>query len=133
MEQVVESSIRLDKWLKIARIFKTRTQAGSACEGRQVKVNGEVAKPAKIIKPGDKLTVRIGTHYRELEIRGISYKSISAKEARELYREERPSALPEETVELQSLMRKSMKPIPLKYPGRPSKKERRTLTKIRGY
>jgi ribosome-associated heat shock protein Hsp15 len=115
MEHVPEPSIRLDKWLKIARIFKTRSQAAGACEGRQVKVNGEVAKPAKTIKPGDKLTVRIRTRYRELEIQGISYKSISAKDARELYREERTSTLPEETLELQSLLKKSIKPIPSKY------------------
>jgi ribosome-associated heat shock protein Hsp15 len=93
-----------------------------------VKVNEEVAKAAKLIKPGDKLTVKGKNRYREIEVAGISFKSISAKEARELYREEEQEKLPEESLELIRLMK-----IVIKYPGRPTKKERRNLMKIRGY
>ena len=129
MEKSPEQSIRLDKWLKIARIFKTRSQAGHACDENHVKVNGEVAKAAKLIKPGDKLTVKGKNRYREIEVADISFKSISAKEARELYREEKQEKLPEESLELIRLMKQSV----IKYPGRPTKKERRNLMKIRGY
>ena len=129
MDNVAEKQIRLDKWLKIARIFKTRSQAGHACDENHVKVNGEVAKAAKLIKPGDKLTVKGKNRYREIEVADISFKSISAKEARELYREEEQEKLPEESLELIRLMKQSV----IKYPGRPTKKERRNLMKVRGY
>jgi ribosome-associated heat shock protein Hsp15 len=129
MEKALEQSIRLDKWLKIARIFKTRSQASHACDENHVKVNGEVARAAKLIKPGDKLTVKGKNRYREIDVADISFKSISAKEARELYREEEQEKLPEESLELIRLIKRSV----IKFPGRPTKKERRNLMKIRGY
>jgi len=129
MEKALEQSIRLDKWLKIARVFKTRSQAGHACDENQVKVNGEAAKAAKLIKPGDKLTVKGKNRYREIEVAGISFKSISAEQARELYREEKQEPLSADSLELIKLMKRSV----VKYPGRPTKKERRNLMKIRGY
>lgn len=129
MDNVSEKHLRLDKWLKIGRIFKTRSQATKACDEGEVKVNGERAKAAKLIKPGDKLTIKARTHYRELEVVDISFKSISAKEARELYREQQKQMLPEEDLELIRLMKKSA----MKFSGRPTKKERRSLMKIRGY
>ena len=129
MEKAPEQSLRLDKWLKIARIFKTRSQASHACDENHVKVNGEVAKAAKLIKPGDMLTVKGKNRYREIEVADISFKSVSAKEARELYREEKQEPLLEESLELIRLMKQSV----IKYPGRPTKKERRNLMKIRGY
>ena len=127
--QSPEKSIRLDKWLKIARIFKTRSQASHACDAGHVKVNGEAAKAAKPIKPGDKVTVKVPTRFRELEVSEIAFKSISAQAARELYREEKKRPLSEESLELIKLMKRSI----AKFPGRPTKKERRNLMKIRGY
>jgi ribosome-associated heat shock protein Hsp15 len=132
MTLLPESHIRLDKWLKIARIFKTRTQAGHACEAGRVKVNGAVAKAAKTIKKGDALTVKHTSRYRELEVLDISFKSISAKEARELYREEKSQSISEESLDFLKLLKGSKQAKTLKYPGRPTKKERRTLVKIRG-
>ena len=129
MDSGAEKHLRLDKWLKIARIFKTRSQATKACDEGEVKVNGERAKAAKLIKPSDKLTIKAHSHYRELEVLDISFKSISAKEARELYREQPKQMLSEEDLELIRLMKKSV----MKFSGRPTKKERRSLMKIRGY
>jgi ribosome-associated heat shock protein Hsp15 len=133
MKDSPEKHIRLDKWLKIARIFKTRTQANHACEENLVKVNGVIAKSARIIKAGDKVTVKASNRYRELEVLGISFKSIPAKEARELYREERNQIISDESLELMRLIKQAKLPGPSKYPGRPSKKERRQLIKIRGF
>jgi ribosome-associated heat shock protein Hsp15 len=133
MTLIPERTIRLDKWLKIARIFKTRSQASHACEAGHVKVNGAVAKAAKTIKKGDKLTVKHPRRYRQLEVLDISFKSIAAKEARELYREEESEPVSEESLDLLKLLRKSSRSMTPKYPGRPTKKERRSLTKIRGH
>lgn len=133
MKTLPESPIRLDKWLKIARIFKTRTQAGHACEAGQIKVNGAVAKAAKTIRKGDTLTVKRANRYRELEVLDISFKSIAAKEARELYREEKSESVSEESLDFLRPLKASTPAKPLKYTGRPTKKERRSLVKIRGH
>jgi len=133
MGDLQERHIRLDKWLKIARIFKTRTQAGHACEAGHVKVNGAVAKAAKTLKKGDTVTVKQANRYRELEVLDISFKNISAKEARELYREEETETLSQDSLDFFKLLKASKQAKPLKYPGRPTKKERRSLIKIRGH
>jgi ribosome-associated heat shock protein Hsp15 len=52
--------MRLDKWLWVARFFKTRSLATDAVDGCKVKVNGCAAKPARDIKAGDRLQVRAG-------------------------------------------------------------------------
>ncbi|HNR12185.1 MAG TPA: RNA-binding S4 domain-containing protein [Thermodesulfobacteriota bacterium] len=133
MDQTTEKTIRLDKWLKIARIFKTRTLAVDACDQGRVKINGSNAKAAKNVKVGDLITVKISTHYRDLTVLDIVFKSIAAKEARELYREERTETIPDDVQELIRLMKQARTPHPPKYRGRPSKKDRRELEKIRGH
>ena len=133
MKDSYNNRIRLDKWLKIARIFKTRTQASHACEERRVKVNGEVAKSAKTIKIGDKIAVKFNQRYRELEVLGISFKSVSIKEARELYREISNQVITEEEMGLPKGLKRPKSAKTFKYSGRPTKKERRSLVKIRGY
>ena len=127
-EEPSEKSIRLDKWLKIARIFKRRPQAAEACDAGRVKVNGTVAKAGKAIKIGDALTVKVANNYRELKVVDILFRSIPAKLARELYEEEPSETIPDETLELIRLMKQ---PKPPKYKGRPSKKERRDMDKVR--
>ena len=133
MKDSSNNRIRLDKWLKIARIFKTRTQASHACEERRVKVNGEVAKSAKTIKIGDKIAVKFNQRYRELEVLGISFKSVSIKEARELFREVSNQVITEEEMGLAKGLERPKLAKSFKYSGRPTKKERRSLIKIRGY
>ena len=130
-EQDPQDRQRLDKWLKIARIFKTRTQATHACEDRRVKVNGEVAKPARLVKPGDELTIKWHRgKFINLKITGLSHKSISAKEARELYEmDEKP--LSEESEELLKFYREAERRMRPKYKGRPTKKERRRLEQFK--
>lgn len=126
-----EQSQRLDKWLKIARIIKTRSLAAEACQDHRVKINGQVVKASKMVKPGDKVTIRMKRgKYRTFEILAISHKSISAKDAKLLYQEE-AIELPEETQELMDIhwqMTKQQRP---KYKGRPTKKERRKIERFK--
>jgi len=131
-EQPAEKTIRLDKWLKIARIFKTRTQASTACDEGKITVNDVVAKAAKMIKVGDTLAVKTRTSDRELKVLAIVFKSIAAAQARELYEDLRTDICTDETEELIRLMKQAKPPKPA-YKGRPSKKDRRDLAKIRGY
>ncbi len=51
--------MRIDKWLKMARIFKSREEAGRACDLGRVKLNGLEAKPSKVVKAGDEIVVRV--------------------------------------------------------------------------
>ena len=53
--------VRLDVWLDVACLFKTRSEAKRACEGGKVEVNGQTAKPNRVIREGDRL--RIGRPY----------------------------------------------------------------------
>ncbi len=131
-EKTPLTQMRLDKWLKVARIFKTRGQAAEACEQKRVKVNGKAAKPAKTIRVGDEVTVRFGKTFRTLEVLQLTQRSLSAALARELYHEEKPK-LSEESRELFEFVRKLDRKFRPKSKGRPTKKERRQIEKIRGY
>ena len=125
--------MRLDKWLKISRIFKTRSQAADACDQGRVTVNNQVAKAAKQIKPGDKITVRFKYKRRKFDVLHLSLKSISTEKARLLYHEHEPT--PEEVTEeeIRKAMFAATKQFRPKYKGRPTKKERRRLRDFRGY
>lgn len=126
-----EQTQRLDKWLKIARIVKTRSLAAAACQEHRVKINGHVAKASKMIKPGDTLTIRMkGGKYRSLDILAVSHKCISSKDAKMLYQED-TLKLSEEAQELMDLLWQSTKAQRPKYRGRPTKRERRKLEKLK--
>ncbi len=97
MDSPTNEKMRLDKWLKVVRIFKTRSKAAEACDLGKVNVNDQSAKAAKTIKAGDKITVRFKYKRRTFDVLGISLKSISAEKARLLYHEHPPT--PEEVKE----------------------------------
>jgi ribosome-associated heat shock protein Hsp15 len=124
-----EKSQRLDKWLKIVRIFKTRKLASEACDKRHVKVNEVTSKSAKSIHIEDDIIIRLKGKYRSFKVLGISKRSISAKLAKELYEETTESKLTPEEKELLEITIKSVKPDRPLFKGRPTKKIRRDLTK----
>ena len=131
-DSAARPAMRLDKWLKISRLAKTRAQAAKACEERKVKVNDQIAKPSKLIHPGDVVTMRRRSVYRTFDVLGISHKSIPAAQAREMYREHEVE-MSEEAKELMELYKDVNKKNKQKFKGRPTKKERRDLGKIRGW
>lgn len=77
--------MRLDKWLKVARVIKRRPVAHAICEQGRVTVNGRAAKPALKLKPGDKLVIRFGQRQLSLTVLGVPEKQVAAKLASELY------------------------------------------------
>lgn len=99
-------TMRLDKWLKIVRLFKQRARAVEEIEAGHVKVNGERAKPAKSIRVGDEVTVKLANRYCELTVKGLSEKSISAKLAKELYEMRVPEGLTAELAEWMAIVEK---------------------------
>lgn len=133
MQNIIDEngSQRIDKWLNISCLFKTRAKAAKACVERRIKINGEVAKPAKTIEKGDRITIKSrGGKFSNLIVLGIAHKNISSKEAQKLYEKEE-FELSEEAKELVRLYKDSNKRQKRKYKGRPTKKERRKLEKIK--
>jgi len=122
-------SMRLDKWLWAARFFKTRSLAAAAADGGKVKLNGTAAKPARELKPGDRLHIRTEGEDWEVEVLGFNAQRRPAAEARLLYRET-PESLKKraEAAELRRLA-----PLPqADAKGRPTKRDRRQLSRLRG-
>jgi len=124
--------IRLDKWLKISRLFKTRALATRACDDGKVKVNDQKSKPARMIKVDDKITIKRKSKYHTFNVLEIVHKNISNKDAKLLYHEN-IAEIPEESKELYELLQDWDKEGKRKYKGRPTKKQRRNIEKLRGY
>ena len=129
-EDLSEKTIRLDKWLKFSRLFKTRAIATCACEEGKVKVNDVKAKPARVIKVGDVITIKHKNKYYTFDVLDIVQKNISNKDAKELYHEH-VVEIPEESKELYEVLQEWDNEGKRKYKGRPTKKERRQLDKFK--
>ncbi|RKY82007.1 hypothetical protein DRQ07_02530 [candidate division KSB1 bacterium] len=130
MEQNQET-VRIDRWLSAARFFKTRSQAAQACEGGKIKINGKRAKPHKTVRTGDRLTIFKNRKYREIEVLGLAQRGLPAKEAQKLYIEHTKQPKDPHMQELMSLFHETEKKFRRKFKGRPTKKERREIDKIK--
>lgn len=122
------NEVRLDRWLWAARFFKTRRTATEAVEGGKVHLNGRRPKKSKAVKIGDELRIRRGLYESVVRVTGLADKRRSAKEAVLLYEESEESREAREKLRLQ--MRSAPAPE-FKYKGRPTKKERRELDRMR--
>jgi ribosome-associated heat shock protein Hsp15 len=118
----------VDKWLWAARFFKTRSLAAEAVDGGKVQVNGDRAKPAKVVRPGDEVRVRLGPYEHVVTVVGTSERRGPAAEAQRLYRETEASRAAREKLHWQ-LTRAAPAMEPAK--GRPTKRDRRTLDRFR--
>ena len=121
-------SVRIDKWLWAARFYKTRALATEAVLGGHVQVNGVRVKPAKDVRVGDALQIRIGTISWTVDVRGLADRRGPATVARTLY-EERPES--RELRERQAMQRRLAKPIGADLGERPTKQDRRRLDALR--
>ena len=90
-------SVRLDIWLDVACLFKTRSEAQKACRTGKIEVNGQPAKPNRLVRSGDQLTIGRGFGRKQrISVRGITDRHVSKAEARELYEDLTPKPTPEE-------------------------------------
>jgi ribosome-associated heat shock protein Hsp15 len=119
--------VRLDKWLWAARFFKTRSLAAEAIAGGKVQVNGERAKPARELKPGDELRVRQGPYEKHVVVRALAARRGPASEAAALYDETEESRRARERLAEQRRFE-----IADYDAGRPTKKDRRELRRLKG-
>ncbi len=122
-------SVRLDIWLDVACVFKTRSEARKACTLGKVSVNTQLAKPHREIRPGDLLIIQRPMGRKQLlTVVGVADRSVSRAEARLLYEDTSPKPTPEE-VELRKLdriYRAGATP-----PTRPDRDQRRILRKLK--
>ena len=125
-----KKKIRLDKWLKLSCLFKTRAAAAKACEAGKVKVNSSRVKSAQIITIGDEITIKRRSKYCTFEVLDIVQKNVSKKDARLLYKEQ-TIEIPEENKRLYQLLQEWDKQGKRKFKGRPTKKERRELDRFK--
>lgn len=128
-ENTPAGKVRVDKWLWAARFFKTRSLAASAIDGGKVSVNGERARRSRLLELGDEVTVRINQDEWTLVVRRLSERRGPAAEARTLY-EETADSLRER--ERKAEMRRMAAPTFHFSEGKPSKKDRRSLRRLKG-
>jgi len=121
--------VRLDKWLWAARFFKTRSLAARACDLGRVSHRGQPAKPAREIRPGDRLLVKTEGGDFEVDVLGLSEVRGPASVAQTLYRETAASLAQREKAAAERKAVPYFRPIG---PGRPSKRDRRDLNRLRG-
>src|ERR1700722_8008256 len=123
------TSMRMDKWLWAARFFKTRALSARACELGRIELNQQVAKAARDVRVGDLLQVKNDGGEFQVEVLLLSEVRGPAAVAQTLYRETQASrALRLQLAEA----RKAMPQFETLPAGRPSKRNRRELNRIRG-
>ena len=89
--------IRLDVWLDVSCLFKTRSEAKRACEGGKVEVNGDHARPNRFIREGDRVRISRGAgRFQDVIVRIILEQHVKKAEARALYDDVTPKPSPEE-------------------------------------
>ncbi|MEP6491040.1 MAG: RNA-binding S4 domain-containing protein [bacterium] len=118
--------VRLDKWLWAARFFKTRSLATDAIAGGKVEVNGDRAKPAKAVKPGDEVRLRLGPYEHIVIVRDLSDRRGPASVAQTLYEE--TSASRDARDRLAGQLKLAPPAFVYEEKGRPTKKDRRDLS-----
>jgi ribosome-associated heat shock protein Hsp15 len=122
--------VRLDVWLDVSCLFRTRSEAKRACTGGKVDVNGQAARPNRTVRPGDEIVISRPLGRKQIVVvRGLAEKSMPKAAARELYEDRTPAPTVEE-IEARRLERvfRAMNPAP----RTPSTRDRRALRRLKG-
>lgn len=121
--------MRIDKWLWATRFFKTRALAADAIAGGKVDVGGERVKPSRLLKLGEEVRVRLGPYLHVVVVRALAEHRGPAATARTLYEETEASRAERERHAWQLT---HAAPVMEAGEGRPTKKDRRELDRMRG-
>jgi ribosome-associated heat shock protein Hsp15 len=122
--------VRLDIWLDIACLFKTRSEAQKACKAGKVDVNGQGARPNRLIRPGDEILIgRPFGRKQRIAVKGVAERHVAKSDARLLYEDLTPTPTPEEIEmrRMERIFRAQMTP-----PKAPDKRARRALRRLHG-
>jgi len=121
---MTQGAVRIDSWLWAVRVYKTRSQATAACRAGHVKVGGTSVKAAHSVRIGDHVRIRIAGFDRMLVVKQTIVKRVSAVRAAESYIDETPPPPAREE--------RAFAPLRDRGAGRPTKRERREIDKLRG-
>jgi len=126
-------AVRLDVWLDVACLFKTRSEAQKACNGGKVEVNGQPGKPHRPLKLGDELRItRMHNRRQVVAVKELADTHVPKADARQLYEDRTPPPTPEE-LEQREIARAFRQSFGAPRPMRaPDKRERRALRKLKG-
>jgi ribosome-associated heat shock protein Hsp15 len=124
------SGLRLDVWLDVACLFRTRSEAQQACRHGKIDVNGQAAKPNRVVRVGDE--VEISRQYgrkQRVVVKGLAERHVPKAEARQLYEDLTPAPSPEE---IEARRQERIYRAAVTPPRAPDRRERRVLRKLRG-
>jgi ribosome-associated heat shock protein Hsp15 len=124
--------VRVDKWLWAARFFKTRSLAASAIENGRVEVNDDPVKRSKLLKRGDVVRVRKGPYEYVLTVKELAGRRGTATAAQALYEETEASKEARARLAEALALNRAAAPTPI-FKGRPTKKDRRALARLKGH
>jgi ribosome-associated heat shock protein Hsp15 len=128
----VADEVRLDVWLDVACLARTRSQAKEMCDGGRIEVNGQAAKPHRSVRVGDRIRLIFGAFdRREILVKALADRHLAKARARELYDDVTPPPT-EADIELRALRRMAPPPAPPRGSGRPEKRDRRRMERVRG-
>jgi ribosome-associated heat shock protein Hsp15 len=126
----VSDAVRLDVWLDVACLFKTRSEAKRACEGGKVDVNGEHAKPHRVIREGDRIRISrpFGRH-QDIIVRIVIDQHVKKAEAKVLFDDVTPKPTAEE-IEMRRMER--VYRAASQAAGTPDRRRRREIRRAKG-
>ena len=122
-------SLRLDVWLDVACLFKTRSEAKRACEGGKVEVNGQTAKPNRQLREGDRIRISrpFGRH-QDVVVRMLIDQHVAKSQAKALYDDTTPAPSPQE-IEMRRVERQYR--AAARAAGTPDRRRRRELRRLK--
>ncbi len=120
--------VRLDKWLWAVRLYKTRSQAAEACKGGKVKIAGINAKPSREMNEGDEIEVHTQGIVKKVRVKKAAKNRVSAALVPDLMEDLTPA----EELEKLQMIRQLNYEKRQRGAGRPTKKERRVLDRLKG-
>ncbi|MFC3346302.1 RNA-binding S4 domain-containing protein [Streptomyces echinoruber] len=118
-------TVRIDSWIWAVRLVKTRSQGAAACRGGHVRLNGERVKPAHAVRIGDEVRLRHEGRERIVVVKRLIRKRVGAPVAQQCYVDNSPPPPPREAVAPAGIRERGT--------GRPTKRERRELERLRGF
>lgn len=125
----MEQRVRIDKWLWAARFYKTRGLSADALDAGKVEVNGERAKRSRMVQAGDRIKIRSGPYEHIITVLEVSERRGSAPIAQALY-EEDPAG--RKAREAMAAHVRAMNASTGYESGRPTKKDRREIERLKG-
>ncbi|SCK32077.1 ribosome-associated heat shock protein Hsp15 [Streptomyces sp. WMMB 714] len=117
-------SVRIDSWIWSVRLTKTRSLAASACRAGHVRINGERVKPAHPVRPGDQVRLFHAGRERVVVVARVLRKRVGAPVAEKCYTDHSPPPPPREAVAPAGVRDRGA--------GRPTKRDRREMERLRG-